>query len=125
MSHVEQMMIERVAHELGAGGPAQLLLDMRAMGLDGPGREEELFRDLAVGMAEGDQSQHHELALAEIVGWPGWLVRCGGHAGAETGVEVGVAGGGQADGLEQLLIGGLLEYESERTRPESLARERG
>src|SRR3954453_11722564 len=38
----DEAVIQRVAHELGAGGAAQLLLDMRPVRLDRAGGEEEL-----------------------------------------------------------------------------------
>ena len=43
-SGVEQAVVERVADELGARGAADLLLDVRAVGLHGAGGEEELAR---------------------------------------------------------------------------------
>ena len=63
-------MVERVAHELGAAGAAQLLLDVGAVGLDRAHREEQLLADLGVGVAERDQPQDLDLALGEIVGRP-------------------------------------------------------
>ena len=59
--------VERVAHELGARGAAQLLLDVRAVGLDRPHREEQLLGDLGVRVAECDEAQHLDLTLAELV----------------------------------------------------------
>ena len=60
-------MIERVAHEFGPGRAAQLVLDVRAVGLDRAHAEEELLADLGVRVAERDQAQDVELALAEVV----------------------------------------------------------
>ena len=53
-------MLERVAHELGARGAVQLLLDVRAVGLDRAGGQEQLLPDLGVRVAEGDQPQDPE-----------------------------------------------------------------
>ena len=61
-------MFEGVAHELGAGGAAQLLLDVRAVGLDGPHAEEQLLGDLRVRVAERDEPQDVDLALGQPAG---------------------------------------------------------
>ena len=55
--------LQRVADELGAGGEPELLLDVRAMRLDGAHRQEQLLGDLGVGVSERDQPQHLDLAL--------------------------------------------------------------
>ena len=47
------------------------------------------------------------------------------HASAELGLEIGVAGGRRADGLHELLVGGLLEHVGARAGLQRLARERG
>ena len=65
---VDQPALDRVADELGAGGHRQLLLDVRAVGLDGAHAQIELLGDLVVGVAEGDQAEDLQLALGEIVG---------------------------------------------------------
>ena len=64
---VDEAVLERVAHELGAGGAAQLLLDVRAVGLDRARGEEELLADLDVGVAERDQPQDVDLARRQVV----------------------------------------------------------
>src|SRR4051794_6349497 len=84
-SVVEEAVVERVADEFGAGGAAELLLDVGAVGLDGAGGEEQLAGDLGVGGAEGDQAQDFELAVAEVVGRAG-----GGGGGGGRGGVVGV-----------------------------------
>ena len=58
-------------------------------------------------------------------GGPGGLRRLGGHARAELRVEVGLAGGGAADGLDELVVGGLLEHVGPRAGAQRLAREGG
>ena len=80
---LDELVLERVADELGARGAAQLLLDVRAVGLDRARGEEQLLGDLGVGVAEGDQPQHLDLALGEVVGRAGGRGGCGGHARAE------------------------------------------
>ena len=60
---VEEPVIERVAHELGARRPAELLLDVGAMGLDRAHRQEELLADLGVRVTERDEPQHLGLAI--------------------------------------------------------------
>ena len=77
-SGVEQPQVERVAHELRARGAANLLLDVGAVGLDRARGQEELAGDLGVGVAEGDQPQHLELALGQVVGRPAGLGGRGG-----------------------------------------------
>ena len=62
-SLLDQAACEGVANELGAGGEPELLLDMRAMGLDGPDRKEELLADLGVRVPKGDQAQHFDFSL--------------------------------------------------------------
>ena len=64
---VEQAAVERVAHELCAARAAQLLLQMCAVRLDGAHREMQLSGDLRVGVTKGEESQHLELALGEVV----------------------------------------------------------
>ena len=61
---VEHPVVERVAHKLGPGREQQLLADPRTMRLDRADGEEELVRDLGVRMAECDQPQDLDLALA-------------------------------------------------------------
>ena len=59
---VDQVVVERVANQLGARGEPDLLLDVRAVRLDRPDRQEELLTDLGVGVTERDQAEHLELA---------------------------------------------------------------
>ena len=61
------MMLERVAHELGARRLARLLLDVRAVRLDGPHAEEQPVADLGVGVSEGDELEHLDFAVREVV----------------------------------------------------------
>src|SRR5688572_13683354 len=66
-SGLEQPVLERVAHEVGAGREAELALDVRAVCLDRPHAEEELLADLGIGVPEGDQAQDLDLPRAEVV----------------------------------------------------------
>ena len=66
----DQLMVERVAHQLRARRPARLALDVRAVRLDRAHAEVELLADLGVRVAERDQAQDLELALGEVVGRP-------------------------------------------------------
>ena len=59
----DKAAFEGVADELGPRRHAQLLLDVRAVGLDRAHAQVELAGDLGVGVAERDQPQHVELAL--------------------------------------------------------------
>ena len=85
---VDQPALERVAHQLGAGASSQLLLDVRAVGLDGAHAQVELLGDLVVGVAERDQPQDLELALGEVVGRAARR-RLRRQAGAELRLQVG------------------------------------
>ena len=58
-------------------------------------------------------------------GGPAGSAGCGGERGAEARVEVVLAGRGEADRLEQLLVGGLLEHEAERAGLQRLTGEAG
>jgi len=57
-SDVDEAVLEGVLDELGAARAAQLLLDVRAVGLDGPHGQVELAGDLGVGVTERDAAQH-------------------------------------------------------------------
>ncbi len=94
------------------------------MRLDGAHAQVQLPGDLGVGVAERDQAQHRDLALGQVVGRPGRLRRLGGEPRPEPRVEVGVALGGEPHGLEQLVVGRLLEDEAERAVAQRLAGER-
>ena len=59
-------MLERVAYELGSGVAARLLLDVRAVRLDGPHAEEQLIADLGIRVSERDELEHLEFAVREI-----------------------------------------------------------
>ena len=63
----EQPVVERVADELGPGAAAELLLDVRAVGLHRAHAQVELPGDLRVGVAERDQPQDLQLALGQVV----------------------------------------------------------
>src|SRR3954453_5289313 len=102
-------VIERVAHELGAGRARRLALDVRAMRLDGADAEVELLGDLAVGEPERDEPEDLELALGQLVGWTGRRGGLRGQAGTEARIQVGAAGDGDPDRLDQLLVGRVLE----------------
>src|SRR6478609_1378527 len=54
---LDELVLERVPHELRPRRPAQLLLDVRAVRLDRPRGQEQLLRDLAVGVAPRDQAE--------------------------------------------------------------------
>src|SRR4051794_32651913 len=70
-SDLDEVVVEGVADELRARRAVDLLLDVRAVRLDGAGGEEQVLRDLRVGVPERDQLQHLALALGEVVRRPG------------------------------------------------------
>src|SRR5205807_7127039 len=100
-----QLVLQGVADQLRAGGEPQLLENAGAVGADGLGREVELRRDLAHGLAGADQAQHLVLAVGE------GLVRDGRAAGVERRGELLGEGGGHVcaaahdlpDRLDQVL----------------------
>src|SRR5271170_4531926 len=85
----DQPALQRVADEVGAGGERELLLDVRAVRLDRAHGQVQLLRDLRVGVPKGDQAQHVELALGEVVRRPG--ERLGRDARAQPRVQVALA----------------------------------
>ena len=70
----------------------------------------ELLGDLGVRVAERDQPQDLDLALGEVVRRPRGLGRRGGECSAEPRVEVGAALGHPPHGVDELVVGGLLEH---------------
>src|SRR3954454_736687 len=121
----DEPVLERVVHELGAGGQPDLLLDVRAVRLDRAHAQVQLPGDLRVRVAEGDQPEDLDLALGQVVGRAGGLGRRCRDAGAELRVQERAAARGGAHGLHELLVGGLLEDVAARPGLEGLARERG
>src|SRR5437879_1000266 len=53
----DQIVVERVLHKIRARSQPELLLDVRAVGLDGAHREEQLLGDVGVGVAQRDHSK--------------------------------------------------------------------
>ena len=119
----DEPVVQRVAHELGAGGAVELLLDVGAMRLDGTHREEELLGDLGVGVAQGDEPQDLDLALGEVVRRPRRLRRRGGEHRAQARIEVRAALGHPPHGVDELVVGGLLEHVAGRARTQRPPRE--
>src|SRR4051794_12179163 len=99
---LEHAVFERVVDELGPAGEPQLLLDVGAVGLDGPHREVELLADLGVCVPEGDQPQYLSLALRQVVRWACGLRRRGRKGGAQARIKVGLAHRGATHRLDQL-----------------------
>src|SRR5918996_2938587 len=115
---LDQVVVERVADQLGAARHAELLLDVGPMRLDGAHAEVEPARDLAVGVAERDQTEHVELALGQVAGR---AARGGRHARSELGVEPGAAAGGGPDRLDELGAGRLLQHVALGAGPQRFA----
>jgi signal transduction histidine kinase len=122
-SEVDEPVLERVAHELGAAGAAQLVLDVRPVRLHRAHAEVELLGDLGVRVAQRDEPQDGDLALGQVVGRPGGRRRLGDHPRAELRVEVRLALRGGADRLDELVVGRLLEHVGLRPGLQRLARE--
>src|SRR5687768_10615531 len=122
---VDQVVIQRVTHELGTARDAELLLDVRPVRLDGADAQEELLRDLAVGVPERDQAQHLDLAVAQLRERSHRAVRRGRHARAEVRVEPGTAARGGADGLHELGPRRVLKDVASRAGLKRLAGKRG
>ena len=123
----EQAALKGVADELGAGGEAQLLHDVRSVGLGCSHRDEQRFCDLLVGVAGSKQSQHLGLPRRERVGG-GVLgcfqvgVRLAAHEpGTEHRMQVLASRRDRTHGAEQLFVGGLLQQIAARALLERLA----
>ena len=119
---LNQLVIERIVHELGARPQPQLLLDVRAVGLDRAHRQIQLGGDLGVGVAEADHPQDVDLALGQAVGRS--RRRLGGDSRSQPWVQVRVAHGRPAHRFDELCLGRLLEDVAERAGAERLARVR-
>jgi hypothetical protein len=63
----QEAVLERILDQLGAGGDLELALDACTMGLDRAYAQEELGGYLAIRVAEGDEPQNLDLALAQAV----------------------------------------------------------
>jgi hypothetical protein len=81
-------VLERVLDQLGSAGSADLLLDVRAVGLDRTHAQIQLTGDLAVRVAERDQAQDLDLTLGQVVGRPGRSGRLSGKARAEARIQL-------------------------------------
>jgi len=79
--------------------------------------------DLVVGVAERDQAQDLQLALGEVIRGGG--IGLGSEPSTELRLQVGAALGGHADGLDELLAGGLLEDVAQHAGLERLPGEGG
>ena len=66
-SLLEQALVERVAHELGAARQPELLHDVGAVRLGRAHRDVELLRDLLVRVPEREQPQHLALAIRQRI----------------------------------------------------------
>src|SRR5579862_3329427 len=103
--------MERVPHELRPGREAELLHHMRAVRLGRPDGDEEQFGDLLIRVSEREQAQHLALAIRERIGLsPCARVRLGrGEPRAERRMDVPAAARNLPYGLDELVVGGLLE----------------
>ncbi len=58
---------------LGPVGDVQLAIDTGCVGFDGARGYDELPGDLLVGLAQGDEVEHFQLAPGKRFNQPGWL----------------------------------------------------
>ena len=122
-----EAVLERVAHELGARGAAQLLLDVRAVA-----SRPCAWRGTAARRSRRWCDRARSAAAPRPRAWSrssraarrarGWRR---GDPRAQARIEVRVAGGGEPDRPQQLLVGGLLEHEAERARLQRLRAKAG
>src|SRR4051794_4200524 len=119
---VHEASLERVTHQLGARGQPQLLLDVRAVRLDGAHGEVQLLADLGVRVSERDQAQDVDLARGQIVGR---ALGGGGERGAEARMQIRLALTGEPYGVDELVVGRLLEDVAQRARAQGMAGEGG
>jgi len=102
---LEQIVVAHVGDEFGSSREPRLLLDVGPMGLDGTNAQSENRGDLAVRVAERDQSEDLDLARAEVIGRPGGRSRPGGEPGSELRGEVGPALCRKPDSADELRVG--------------------
>src|SRR4051812_35326401 len=112
-----------MAHELRAALQTKLLHDVRAVRLGGSHRDEELLRDLLVGVAEREQAQDLALPLRERIvrGALAFLGLGGEQSRAELGMQVAAAGRDLAHRVHDLVVGRLLEHVAARAGRKCLA----
>src|SRR5256885_1040270 len=79
---IDQATVEGIGDELGTRREPQLLLYVRPVRLHRSHGQKQLLGYLGIGVPEGDQTQHLDLALREIVRRT--RRRLGGDAGAEA-----------------------------------------
>ena len=93
------------------------------MGLHRAHRQEQLVRDLGVGVAEGEKPQHAQFAVGELGRARHRLARRRRQARPQLGIQIRPSLGGGADrGLELGRVG-RLDHVGRRARGQRLARE--
>ncbi len=107
----EKAMRDRVPDELGTGGQAELLHDVRPVRLGRSDRDVQLPCDLLVGVAERQEPQDLAFAVGErVLRRSALLVGLGGdQARAELGVHVPPAAGDLTDRRHHLGVCGFLQ----------------
>src|SRR3954454_8642896 len=121
VADVDEAVLERVLHQLGARRAADLLLDVRAVRLDRAHAQVEPARDLRVRVAERDQPQNLDLALGQVIRQAARRRRLGREPRAQPRIQVRLPLRGQPHRLQQLLVGRLLEHVAQCPGPQRLA----
>ena len=67
-SWLEEVHLSGAGHRLGAAARPQLAVEAVDVGLDGARRDEELARNLSIGVARCDEREHLQLSLAQWLG---------------------------------------------------------
>src|SRR5947209_6604205 len=76
--------------------------------------------DLRVRVPEADQLEDFDLPGREVVRWALRRQRLGGDAGPQLRIEVRPSLGSVADGMDELVVGGLLEHVRARSGTKGL-----
>jgi hypothetical protein len=99
---LEQTVVAHVGDQFGSMSEPGLLLDVRPMGLDRANAQLEGRSDLAVRVAQRDQSEDLDLTRGELVGRPGGRSRRDGEPGSELRVEIDPALRRKPDSTDEL-----------------------
>ena len=111
----DEAFADGVLDEFRAVVEVEFLHEVGAVGFDGFDGDDELFGDLAVGEAVGDEGEDFAFAFGEAVeavlgfAFGGALDVVGEDVAGDGGGEVGFAGGGGADAFDEVFGGGVFE----------------
>src|SRR4051794_2616462 len=94
---------------------------MSPMALHRTNTYKELLSNLRIGIPKRNQTQNIALALTQLVGLA--RIVAGGKTSAKRRLQIGIAGGRPAHGLDQLSVGSLLQHVATHPRLQGTASE--